>query len=151
MSRYSKEFIFHFWTTVECHISRRIRIFNLVLSLDIFSLVLISIQCQRVCLFVCWFFICLSLLLDLPFFRHKPFSQLAIHTCRSHFGSVSVFSLFVCIVVVSQSIRHTVHKFIRQIVKPSICLSIFLFVFAILLVCLLAIHLVCKILVTLYW
>ena len=61
------------------------------------------------------------------------------------------FLLFVCIVVVSQSIRHTVHKFIRQIVKPSVCSSIFLFVFAILLVCLLAIHLVCKILVTLYW
>ena len=112
---------------MECHISRRIRIFNLVLSQDIFSLILISIQCQRVCLFVCWFFICLSLLLDLPFFRHKPFSQLAIHTCRSHFGSVSVFSLFVCIVVVSQSIRHTVHKFIRQIVKPSVCLFFCLF------------------------
>ena len=68
-----------------------------------------------------------------------------------HILGVSVFSLFVCIIVVSQSIRHTVHKFIRQIVKPSVCSSIFLFVFAILLVCLLAIHLVCKILVTLYW
>ena len=93
-----------------------------------------------------------------PSFSTCPFSvtsrsvsQSVIHTCRSHFGSVSVFSLFVCIIVVSQSIRHTVHKFIRQIVKPSVCSSIFLFVFAILLVCLLAIHLVCKILVTLYW
>ena len=91
-----------------------------------------------------------------PFYSTCPFSV----TSRSisqpfilvgHILGVSVFSLFVCIIVVSQSIRHTVHKFIRQIVKPSVCSSIFLFVFAILLVCLLAIHLVCKILVTLYW
>ena len=91
-----------------------------------------------------------------PFYSTCPFSV----TSRSisqpfilvgHILGVSVFSLFVCIIVVSQSIRHTVHKFIRQIVKPSVCSSIFLFVFVILLVCLLAIHLVCKILVTLYW
>lgn len=82
-----------------------------------------------------------------PFNSTCPFSV----TSRSVSQPFILVSLFVCIIVVSQSIRHTVHKFIRQIVKPSVCSSIFLFVFAILLVCLLAIHLVCKILVTLYW
>lgn len=91
-----------------------------------------------------------------PSFSTCPFSVTSRSVSQpfilvGHILGVSVFSLFVCIIVVSQSIRHTVHKFIRQIVKPSVCLSIFLFVFAILLVCLLAIHLVCKILVTLYW
>ena len=82
-----------------------------------------------------------------PFNSTCPFSV----TSRSVSQPFILVSLFVCIIVVSQSIRHTVHKFIRQIVKPSVCSSIFLFVFVILLVCLLAIHLVCKILVTLYW
>ena len=91
-----------------------------------------------------------------PFYSTCPFSVTSRSVSQpfilvGHILGVSVFSLFVCIIVVSQSIRHTVHKFIRQIVKPSVCSSIFLFVFAILLVCLLAIHLVCKILVTLYW
>ena len=90
-----------------------------------------------------------------PFYSTCPFSVTSRSVSQpfilvGHILGVSVFSLFVCIIVVSQSIRHTVHKFIRQIVKPSVCSSIFLFVFAILLVCLLAIHLVCKILVTLY-
>ena len=136
MSCYSKEFI--------------LLLNHLVLCQDIFSLVLISIQCQCVCLFVYWFSFVSPFNSTCPFYvTSRSVSQPFVLV--GHILSLfPCFLLFVCIVVVSQSIRHTVHKFIRQIVKPSVCLSIFLFVFAILLVCLLAIHLVCKILVTLY-
>lgn len=145
MSRYSKEFIFHFWTTVECHISRIIRIFNLVQScFDFFSV--------STCLFIRL----LVFHLSVPSTRLALFPSQAVQSVSQSFILVGhilgLFPCFLCLFVLSLSVSQsdTVHKFIREIVKPSVCLSIFLFVFAILLVCLLAIHLVCKILVTLY-
>lgn len=104
----------------------------------------------------CLFIRLLVFHLSVPPSRLALFPSQAVQSVSQSFILVGhilgLFPCFLCLFVLSLSVSQsdTVHKFIRQIVKPSVCLSIFLFVFAILLVCLLAIHLVCKILVTLY-